>query len=132
MYKLFTLEEATELLPTVDHTLRDMQSAVKDALELRDTFARTPQGTVKARNLAEEINFLLRGLQESKGELDRLGVHLKDMETGLVDFPSQLGAEVVYLCWEQGQDAITHFHRLNEAESARQPLPDTQAGHVAA
>lgn len=124
MYRLFTLEEATSLIPVVDQTLREMQSAVKDTLELRDTYART-KGSVQARNLAEEINFLLRSIQENKLILDRMGVYIKDIDTGLVDFPSQLGAEVVYLCWEQGQDAITHYHRLNEGESARHPLPET-------
>lgn len=125
MYKLFTITEATNLIPIVDRTLREMQDAIKDMLATRETLAQAKPKSIDARNLGQEAVFLTRLLQEDKAELDRLGVHLKDVSAGLVDFPSQLGHEVVYLSWEQGQDAITHYHRLNETEGARQPLPET-------
>ncbi len=124
MYKLFTVQEATELIPFVDHSLREMQDAMRGALEVHESLQKVKPNSIEERNLSEESRFLLRSIQENKAELDRLGVHIKDLECGLVDFPSQLGAEVVYLCWEQGQEAITHYHRLNESELERQPLPD--------
>lgn len=120
MYKLFSVKEANKLIPVVDELLSDMQVAVQDTLRLRDEIATLGARSVAARNKAQEIAFLLRSAHETKAELDRLGVFLKDVDTGTVDFPSQVGAEVVYLSWEKGQDAITHYHRLNEG--AKLPL----------
>lgn len=127
MYKLFTLEEATQLIPVVDQHLGDMQVAVTDMLRLRQGLQDQEAFSVTARNSVQEISFLLGVIHDSKAELDRLGVHLKDVESGLVDFPSQLGAEVICLTWEKGQDAITHYHRL-AGDTAPRPLPEILAG----
>ena len=122
MYRLFTLEEATTLLPVVDTNLGEMQEAIQDMLNLRQTLGNVDPSSLEARNLAQEIGFLVSVIRERKADLDRLGVHLKDIESGLVDFPSQLGAEMILLTWERGQDAITHFKRLT-GDSTPQPLP---------
>ncbi|HEX7022538.1 MAG TPA: DUF2203 domain-containing protein [Trueperaceae bacterium] len=125
MYKLFTIQEAQGLIPVVDRNLREMQSGINDALGVQEALKKAQPFSIEARNLSEELNFLLTGIQQNKAELDRMGVHLQDIDAGLVNFPSQLGAEVVYLCWEQGQEAITHYHTLGEHESDRHPLPET-------
>lgn len=121
MYRLFTLEEATDMLPTVDSLISEMQEAAADLEVARKRLEVLSPLSVAARNAAMEAAFLLEQLQQNKAELDRLGVHLRDVELGLVDFPSQLGAEVVCLSWEKGQSEITHYHRLNG--DAPLPLP---------
>ena len=130
MYKLFTVQEANRLIPVVDQKLSDMQEAIRDILALREALQPMNSLSLEAQQTAEEIKFLLGTVQEDNLELDGMGVHLQDVETGLVDFPSRLGAEVVYLCWEQGKDAITHYHRLNQEVKARQPLPSEGANKV--
>jgi hypothetical protein len=124
MFKLFSLQEANKLIPTVDTLLSEMQNAIVDALRIRQEFATVKANTLEARNMIQEMQFLGRVVNESKAELDKLGVFIQDVETGKIDFPSQLGAEVVYLTWEKGKDAITHYHRLNEGTSL--PLPKNQ------
>ena len=126
MYKLFSVEEANNLIPVVDELLGDMQGAIKDTYRLRDDLKGLGGHSVAARNKAQEIAFLLRSVHETKAELDRLGVFLTDVDTGVVDFPSQVGAEVVYLSWEKGQDAITHYHRLNEGSKLPLERPTPQ------
>ena len=123
MYKLFTFDEATELIPAVDEHVRELQAAASDMLALRATVGAMGPNSVGARNAVQEINFLLSQIHENKVELDRLGVHINNLKNGAVDFPSRLGAEVVCLTWERGQDAITHFHRLS-GDTSQQPLPD--------
>lgn len=122
MLRLFTVEEATELIPIVEKHLAELQHAAAEMLSLRRNLAPLQAPSIEARNLIMEIEFLLGVVHESKADLDRLGVHLKDLESGVVDFPSRLGAEVVHLTWEQGQDAITHFHRLG-GDTRQQLLP---------
>jgi hypothetical protein len=120
MFKLFTLQEANRLIPVVDRTLRELQSAISDLADVKRALERAKPLSVEGKNLGEELTFLLRSIHEHKAELDRLGVHVKDIQSGQVDFPAQLGAEVVCLAWAQGQEAITHYHRLNE--TAPRPL----------
>lgn len=132
MYRLFTLHEATRLLPVVDEHLGALQGAAADLASLRERLAALPEHCLEARDLATEVAFLLGVVHTSKAELDRLGVRIRDVEGGLVDFPSQLGAEIVCLTWAKGQDAITHYRRLSGDEASR-PLPagagDTPTGH---
>ncbi|MEJ2356851.1 MAG: DUF2203 domain-containing protein [Deinococcales bacterium] len=122
MYRLFTLTEATRLLPVVDEHLGALQGAAADVAQLRERLADLSGTSVEANNVSKEIAFLLGVIHGSKAELDRLGVQIRDVEEGLVDFPSQLGAEVVCLTWEKGQDAITHYHALS-GDTATRPLP---------
>ena len=122
MYRLFTLTEATRLLPVVDQHLGELQSAAADLARVRERSADLPAASVEAANLARETAFLLDVIHGSKAELDRLGVQVRDVQVGLVDFPSQLGAEVVCLTWEKGQHAITHYHPLSGDTDTR-PLP---------
>lgn len=124
MYKLFTIEEATDLIPVVEPTLDEMQNAISESFRLRAELKNLAPLSIKARNIVQEISFLNHVIHENKAQLDRLGVLLSDIDTGLVDFPSQLGAEVVCLTWEKGQDEITHYHKLNEG--TKLPLADVQ------
>ena len=123
MYKLFTQAQATDLIGVVDPLLRELQDALKDVVRLRDERAALRPDGLRAQQLAAELAFVVGSAQLTKSQIDRLGVLVKDVEHGLVDFPSTLGAEVVYLCWEQGEDAVTHYHALNQEAGARQPLP---------
>lgn len=123
VYKLFTQAQATDLIGVVDPLLRELQEALKEVVQLRDERAALRPESLRAQQLTAELTFVVQSAQLTKRELDRLGVLVKDVEQGLVDFPSKLGAEVVYLCWEQGEDAVTHYHALNQEAQARQPLP---------
>lgn len=125
MLKLFSITEANNLIPEVSRIVAEMQEAIRDVAVLRQKLATLDQNSLEARNMAQEIGFLLRSIQSSKAELDRMGVFLRDVERGWVDIPSQLGAEVVLLSWQQGDGAIHRFHRLNTQEI--QPLPNLGA-----
>ena len=52
-----------------------------------------------------------------------LGVEVKDMDQGLVDFRGLVGAEPAYLCWKDGEERITHWHPLEGGFAARRPIP---------
>lgn len=114
MFKLFSLEEANSLIPHLNDLLSTMQIDVSDILRLRQEVAEGDPLSIEVRNKKQELQFLIRDVQQNKLELDQLGVFLKDVDTGLIDVPSQVGPEVVYLTWEKGQERITHYHRLSE------------------
>jgi hypothetical protein len=121
MLKLFSLEEANRLIPTLEGFLSDLQVGVKDTLRLRQELSDIDPYSLEAHHIIQELHFLLHQINDSRLYLEKMGVFLKDVENGHLDFPSQLGAEVVYLTYEKGKETITHYHRLNEGTSL--PLP---------
>ncbi len=130
MFKLFTVTEATRLLPVIERHVGLMQRARREAAELKQRIAdlaerpQTPRTSAKveAFNLMRELEFVVHEAQEAKAELDRLGVELTDLEHGAVAFPASVGGEVVALTWSQGQASITHYRRL-AGDAAPQLLP---------
>jgi hypothetical protein len=56
-------------------------------------------------------------------ELNRLGVLVKDLDRGLVDFPALRQGEEVLLCWQVGEAEVAFWHGLDEGFAGRKPLP---------
>jgi hypothetical protein len=58
-------------------------------------------------------------------ELDALGVQVKDLDRGLLDFPARHPetGETVLLCWELGEDSVAFWHGLEDGYAGRKPLP---------
>jgi len=54
--------------------------------------------------------------------LDELGVQVKDLDTGLLDFPALREGEEVELCWQVGEDAVAHWHGIGEGFAGRKPI----------
>lgn len=130
MFKLFTLTEATRLLPVIEGHVAAIQRASQDATALKQRLdvlgaqaaaRRAPMG-VESQNLMQELSFLASCAHDAKAELDRLGVELTDVEGGAVAIPASVGGEVVALTWARGQDEITHYRRLTGDADPR-PLP---------
>jgi hypothetical protein len=66
-----------------------------------------------------------KAVQEAKdslAEIDSIGVQVKDLEQGLLDFPSLMDGKLVLLCWKLGEPAITHWHTEEEGFAGRKPL----------
>lgn len=55
-------------------------------------------------------------------QLQTAGIVLRDIDRGLVDFPSMIDGQEVYLCWELGEDRIEHWHGLEAGYEGREPL----------
>jgi len=130
VFKLFTISEATRLLPVIEGHVATLQRASHDAAELKHRLAelgRQPSagrasGRVESLNLQQELSFVAGCAHSAKAELDRLGVELTDLEGGAVAIPASVGGEVVALTWARGQDEITHYRRLTGDADPR-PLP---------
>jgi hypothetical protein len=124
--KLFTVEDANALLPTVRGIVRRVQR----------TYARVSAAQEQARAAAEGATrggggmeggsayvLALTELAEASGELETLGVQIKDYERGLIDFPTLREGRVVLLCWQMGEgDELEWWHDLETGFAGRQPL----------
>ena len=56
-------------------------------------------------------------------EIEALGGTVKDYERGMIDFYGEVDGEIVYLCWQRGEESICHWHRLEEGFSKRREIP---------
>src|SRR5205085_9691440 len=124
--KLFSVEEANELLPTVRRIVFDIKRAHAEVLKFQTAAKLAAEGAELGGGFmpggTRYVAALLR-LVEHAGELEALGVQLKDYARGLVDFPSLRDGRVVLLCWELGEgDRIEWWHETEAGYAGRQPL----------
>jgi len=124
--KIFSVEEANALLPTVRgivkriqqaHVrLRSYEEAAKAAADAAEKGGGgMPQGTAYATALLD--------LTSQVNELEAIGVQLKDYGRGLVDFPSLREGRVVLLCWQMGEgDQLEWWHDVDAGFAGRTPL----------
>lgn len=124
--KLFTIDEANALLPSVRQILRKIQrsrrrlSTYREAAKLAADGAEQGGGGMEGGALYATI---LTNFTEEIGELDTLGVQLKDFDRGLVDFPSLREGRVVLLCWQLGEgDQLEWWHDMDAGFGGRTPL----------
>ena len=75
------------------------------------------------RALEEEFEREGEALARCIEGLERLGVVVKDLDRGLVDFPALHNGEEVLLCWEVGEDQVAYWHGVDEGFAGRKPLP---------
>jgi len=127
--KTFLLDEANAIVPRFQLLMEKLQ---RGALSLNgeieilarevgvEPSALTPDDLLRnrpaARALIEELDAIVQEIEDS-------GAHLKDVQLGLVDFPSERDGEIVYLCWQFGEPEVAFWHRMEDGFSGRQPLP---------
>jgi hypothetical protein len=75
------------------------------------------------RLLEEQFEREGQAVARSVADLEKLGVQVKDLDRGLVDFPALRNGEEVLLCWQVGEDEVAFWHGLEEGFAGRKPLP---------
>ena len=134
--KYFDRREAEELLPSIEPSLEEARKQ-KHALDsitaeisnaaLRvmmlggslPPFAELNRKKNQREKIAEQLN-------RTVDEIQQTGCLVKDLDTGLVDFPSLRGGEKVYLCWKLGEEHIGYWHGIEEGFAGRKPLDDVR------
>jgi hypothetical protein len=62
--------------------------------------------------------------KDALAEIDSIGVQVKDLDIGLLDFPCEVEGEIVLLCWKMGEKSITHWHGTSEGFAARKLIDE--------
>jgi len=124
--KLFTIQEANALLPSVRVILAKIQRAHRRLSQYRDDARKAAEAAEQGGGGIEAgvaYAGVLTELTTQMSELDTLGVQLKDFERGLVDFPSLRDGKVVLLCWQLGEgDELEWWHDVDAGFAGRTPL----------
>ena len=130
--RYFTPEEANALLPDVRPVAERLVAHRRAMAVMASRRARYVQQIAgnggdfdphEQRALEEEFGREGEAVAACVAQLEELGVLVKDLDRGLVDFPALRDGEEVLLCWEVGEDEIAFWHGLDEGFAGRKPLP---------
>jgi hypothetical protein len=132
--KIFTLDEAQSMLPLVESLLNraieSKQAAEGIDNELTALARRIHMAGGMTVNVGKvgaqraELEKHIQRARETVQEIDEIGVQVKDLESGLLDFPCRMDDEVVLLCWKSGEPAIEHWHTVEAGYKGRQPIDE--------
>src|SRR5689334_24749211 len=124
--KLFTVEEANALLPSVRTIVQRIQRAHRHRSQYRDEAKKAAEAAEQGGGgMTDGVAYAiaLTNLTVQIQELESIGVQLKDFERGLVDFPSLRDGRVVLLCWQMGEgDELEWWHDVDAGFAGRTPL----------
>ena len=132
--KTFTLDEAQSLLPVLESLLKRAVEGRRSAETVESSLNGLAQqiylsGGMRVNSASvagqrAELEEHLKQVRESIAEIDAIGVQVKDLDSGLLDFPCRVDDEVVLLCWRMGEPAIEHWHTVEGGFQSRQPVDE--------
>ena len=130
-HRLFTLEEANELVPFLKDAFQRLAPAQEELTTMQERLLvlqrqRRSNGSSSSESessrLQDELDRLVRGFEGTLEEITDRGIIVRDAASGLVDFPSLREGREVYLCWITGEDQVEYWHETDRGFAHRQPL----------
>jgi hypothetical protein len=132
--KYFDRREAEELLPTITPWLEEARDEKQKIEEFKTELTQVASRIMVFGGIFPPLADLLRKkskhdeaagrLVEIINRIQEAGVLVKDLDIGLVDFPSLVDGEEIYLCWKLGEDHIAFWHGVDEGFAGRKPLDE--------
>jgi hypothetical protein len=136
--KLFSLSEAEQARRQVEPLLIDAMQGRREMADLEEGLSAIANriqimGGVTidydtAARMRANLNRVVAKVKEALDQIQATGCIVKDLDSGLVDFPSIIKEEEVYLCWRLGEDRIRFYHRQDEGFSGRKPINPGDTG----
>lgn len=140
MPDFFDIDAANAKLPEVRETLLRLRDQRDEIISLRDRIvainapmlagaaSQPPESNPEIDSETQTLRMRMQGLvdqmQAAALQLDGMGIQLRDIATGLVDFPALVAGRPVWLCWRLGEERIDWWHETSEGFEARRRLED--------
>jgi hypothetical protein len=132
--KTFTLQEAQTLVPVLQALLKRamdgkklMEAVQKELQDLKHRILLSGGLMVDVAAVAHrraEHDKALQAIKDVLAEIDAIGVQVKDLDIGLLDFPCVVEDEIILLCWKYGEEKIAFWHGLEEGFRGRKPIDE--------
>ncbi len=126
MFEYYTPQQANKVLPEVKRKF-NMIIAIRDQIvDMQDELQRMIDSNATLElymKKKQELNTAVSNLYKAIEEVEAMGVMIKSVDEGLLDFPSMRFKEEVWLCWKAGEDEVKFWHAKNEGFAGRKPLP---------
>ena len=136
--KTFTLDEAHSLLPVLRSLIKRamddkgvIEAVEKELQDLKHRILLSGGLFVDVPAVAHrraERDKAFQDIKDTLAEIDAIGVQVKDLDIGLLDFPCAVGDEIVLLCWKYGEEKIEFWHGMEEGFKGRKPIDERIRG----
>ena len=133
MTRFFDVDAANEALVEVGPLLATLADQRAELIRLRDRVtAASPSGSggpdeldpEEARLIRLRMQGVIDQMAAAVARIDALGITLRDIERGLIDFPALVSGRQVWLCWQLGETDVAHWHELDTGFGSRQPIAE--------
>ena len=128
--RIYTVEDAREMIPRARTLLAAMQlehRRLHDELRRLNRLTPAMQSNGHAPDVFEHEKLILelgQSIRQKLDEFEELGIEVKDIAAGVIDFPSMRDGRVVYLCWMIDEPTVTHWHEVDDGFAGRQALDE--------
>jgi hypothetical protein len=135
--RYYDIDEANQTLPDVERILLALRDQREELIKLRDQVleAQGPAGsspagtaadtrTADTRTLRLRMQFLVDQMQAGVTGLVERDVTLREIPTGLIDFPALANGRQIWLCWRLGEGPIEYWHEMDDGFAGRRLLAD--------
>ena len=138
----YDIDRANAKLPELRETLLRVRAQRDEVVAVRDRIvelnapavaggvAATPSGSTRAeadeetQRLRMRVQGLVDQMQAAVLELDSWNIQLREIETGLVDFPALVAGRPIWLCWRLGEERVEWWHEVSEGFDGRRRIED--------
>jgi hypothetical protein len=138
--EFYDFDRANARIPELRETLLTLRSLREDLVAARDRIVELnapsmagaavaaapppPDADQETQRLRMRMQGLVDQMQAAVLQIDGWGIQLRDVETGLVDFPALVSGRPVWLCWRLGEDVVSWWHEQSEGFDARRRIED--------
>jgi hypothetical protein len=135
--RFYAIDEANGALPEVERILIALRDQREELIALRDRVvaASPPDDETPTAGAAERIRLLRLGMQglidqmqAGVARLVEMDITLRDIASGLIDFPALVSGRPIWLCYRLGESAVEHWHPHDEGFESRRPLGELPTG----
>jgi hypothetical protein len=114
--------EARRKMGEVDEKISELAERIQRSGGLQVKYEKAAKRRIERNRLEESVRAALERIQST-------GCVVKDLDVGLLDFPSRINNEDIYFCWKLGEDRIRFYHRQDEGFAGRKPIDPRDAGY---
>jgi hypothetical protein len=136
--RTFTLREAQSMLPILESLLRKSIESKELIEQVDQEFTELGERIFLNGGMLVDVRACIarkaqreKAIQSAKdtlSEINAIGVQVKDLDIGLLDFPCKVNGEIVLLCWKMGEPTISHWHGTEEGYAGRRPIDEHMDG----
>ena len=125
MFSHFTIKDANEVLPTVIKKFKNIVSLKDEVGKIQSEMETNPKYMSNFKDYVvkkQELNIVISNFYKAIEDLENMGIMIKSLEEGLLDFPCLRFDEEIWLCWKEGETEIKFWHGKDEGFMGRKPL----------
>lgn len=126
MFTLFTVDKANTILPTVKKKFDEILCCKNNVMDIQEELQNLSDSNCSFEKFIkkkQELNHIVTSLYKMIQELEDMGVMVKSVDEGLLDFPSIRYDKEIWLCWKFGENKVKFWHGKDEGFMGRKPIP---------